>query len=99
MPRQSPYPIVLSPEEKAHLERLAHKYTDPYNVVVRAKVILLAAEGIDNETIGQRLDLPRQIVSKWRKRFEGERVRGLEDRDRLGRPPVFPLGSRAGPRM
>ena len=51
MPRQSPYSIVLSPEEKAYLERLACKYTAPHNVVVRAKVILLAAEGQDNETI------------------------------------------------
>jgi hypothetical protein len=40
------------------------KYIAPYNVVVRAKVILLAARGLDNETIGQRLDLPRQIVFK-----------------------------------
>jgi transposase len=90
MPRESPYSFVLSAGEKAYLERLSRKYTAPYNVVVRAKIILLAAEGLDNETIGQRLDLPRQIVSKWRKRFYRERIAGLEDRERPGRPSGFP---------
>ena len=90
MPRESPYSIVLSAGEKAYLERLSRKYTAPYNVVIRAKIILLAAEGLDNETIGQRLDLPRQIVSKWRKRFSRERIAGLEDRERPGRPSGFP---------
>ena len=89
MPRESPYPIVLSSEEKAYLEKLSRKYTAPYNGVVRAKVILLAAQGLDNQTIGQRLDLPRQIVFKWRKRFDLERLGGLEDRDRPGRPSGF----------
>ncbi len=90
MPRPSPYSIVLAAEERAYLERLSRKYTAPYNLVVRAKVVLLAAEGLDNTTIGERLDLPRQIVSKWRKRFCGERIEGLEDRDRPGRPCAFP---------
>ena len=90
MPRESPYSVVLSSGEKAYLERLSRKYTAPYNVVVRAKIILLAAEGLDNETIGQRLDLPRQIVSKWRKRFCRERIEGLGDRERPGRPSAFP---------
>ena len=90
MPRESPYSIVLSAEERAYLERLSRKYTAPYNIVVRAKMILLAAEGLDNETIGQKLDLPRQIVSKWRERFYRERTAGLEDRERPGRPSGFP---------
>jgi len=90
MPRESPYSSVLSTGERAYLERLSRKYTAPYNVVVRAKVLLLAAEGLDNETIGQRLNLPRQIVSKWRKRFYFERMGGLEDRERPGRPSGFP---------
>lgn len=85
MPPESPYSIVLSTEERAYLEKLSRKYTAPYNVVVRAKMILLAAEGLDNERIGQRLDVPRQIVSKWR-----ERIAGLEDRERPGRPSGFP---------
>ena len=90
MPRPSPYAIVLSAEERAYLEKLSRKYTAPYNLVVRAKAILLAAEGLDNKTIGERLDLPRQIVSKWRARFCRQRIEGLEDRERPGPPSGFP---------
>ncbi|MCK4795594.1 MAG: helix-turn-helix domain-containing protein, partial [Desulfobacteraceae bacterium] len=84
-----PYSIVLFPIEEAELKRMASKYTSPYHQVVRAKVILMAAQGIDNNTIGHRLSLPRQIVSKWRKRFFNERMEGLEDRSRPGRPSGF----------
>ena len=89
MPRKSPYSIVLFPVEEAELKRMASKYTSPYYKVVRAKVILMAAQGLDNNTIGHRLSLPRQIVSKWRKRFFNERMEGLEDRSRPGRPSGF----------
>lgn len=89
MPRKSPFEIVLTESERAELEAAARRYTSPYCCVVRAKVVLLAAEGMENKEIGQRLDLPRQIVSKWRKRFFEERLAGLEDRPRRGRPPVF----------
>ena len=87
MPRKSPYTIVLTRAEKNELESLARKYTSAYYRVVRAKIVLLAAQGIDNDQIGHRLDLPRQIVSKWRKRFSEERLEGLEDQPRQGRPP------------
>ncbi len=89
MSRISPYSIVLSPAEETELKRMASKYTSPYYKVVRAKVILMAAQGLDNNTIGRRLSLPRQIVSKWRKRFFNERMEGLEDRSRPGRPSGF----------
>ena len=36
---------------------------------MRAKVVLMAADGLDNDEIAARLDTPREIVSKWRKRF------------------------------
>jgi hypothetical protein len=90
MPRKSPYKIVLSREEAWELESLARSYTSPYYKVVRAKVVLLAAQELGNDEIGQRLDLPRQVVSKWRKRFFEERLEGLEDQPRKGRPPSFP---------
>ena len=89
MPRKSPYVIELTPNEKTQLESIARKYTSSYYSVVRAKVVLLAAQNIDNKEIGERLELPRQVVSKWRKRFFEEGLAGLEDRPRRGRPPVF----------
>jgi hypothetical protein len=44
--------------------------------IVSAKVVLLAAGGLNNKEIGERIHLPRQIVSKWRNRFFGERLAG-----------------------
>ena len=89
MLRKSPYPIVLSHDERLKLEKIASQYTSPYYIVVRAKVAPMAAQGLDNKTIGERLSLPRQIVSKWRKRFYEERLDGLEDKPRTGRPSDF----------
>jgi transposase len=57
--------------------------------VIRAKVILLAAQGLENEQVARRLDLSRQMVSKWRKRFYYKRLEGLSDAPRSGRPPAF----------
>jgi hypothetical protein len=89
MPRHSPFPIVLTGCEKAALEDIARKYTSPYFMVVRAKAILLAAKGLRNDQIAGQVSLPRQIISKWRKRFFEERLDGLENLPRPGRPPVF----------
>src|SRR5436309_6098435 len=69
MPRKSHFTVALSKDERRHLESMARQYTSPYCDVVRAKIILLAAEGLSNDVIASRLDTPRQIVSKWRKRF------------------------------
>ena len=89
MPRTSPYAIILTADEDAALRTMAGRYTSPYCDVIRAKVILLASERHSNEQIAQTLNLPRQIVSKWRKRFFDERLDGLHDRSRRGRPRVF----------
>ncbi len=89
MPRKSPYTIVLSEVERYELEKISNKYTSPYYIVVRAKAVLMAAQGLNNKTIGERLSLPRQIVSKWRKRFSQERLGGLTDKPRTGRPSGF----------
>jgi len=58
--------------------------------VIRAKIILMAARGYSNDEIAFRLDTPRQIVSKWHKRFYYERLIGLQDQHRGGRPGDFP---------
>lgn len=102
MPRSSPYTIVLADEERHALESLARKYTSSYRDVIRAKIVLLAAEGLGNDSIASRLDMPRQIVSKWRKRFCLARLRGLEEQPRGGRKARFsPQARRSskGPRL
>ncbi|MDO8672685.1 MAG: helix-turn-helix domain-containing protein [Dehalococcoidia bacterium] len=94
MPRKSPYQILLSPEEAKELSRRAAKYTLPYFEVIRAKIILLAAQGLRNDEIAARLNTSREVVSMWRKRFFEKRVAGLEERPRPGRPRVFPPRTR-----
>lgn len=89
MPRRSPYVIELSEQERDALERMAAKYSSSYRDVMRAKIVLYASQGVSNEEIAARLDLPRQVVSKWRKRFYEEGMAGLAERPRRGRPAVF----------
>jgi len=89
MPRKSPFDISLSSEERRKLKSIARKYTSPYCDVIRAKIILLAEEGFSNDLIAARLDTPRQIVSKWRKRFALARLPGLEAQPRGGRKARF----------
>jgi hypothetical protein len=90
MPRKSPFHIKLSAAESIELNRRAAKYTLPYFEVVRAKMILMAADGMDNDEIAARLNTRREVVSQWRQRFFKDRLAGLEERARPGRPRVFP---------
>jgi hypothetical protein len=97
MPRKSPYEILLSQEEARELASRARKYTLPYFQVQRAKIVLLAAEGLANSEIAERLDTRREVACFWRKRFFEQRMVGLDDRDRPGRPRSFPpRGGRQG---
>ena len=89
MPRASPFMMELTTHEQRELESRIRKYTSPYRDVIRAKIVLLAAQGLSNEVIASRLDTPRQIVSKWRKRFCLGRLPGLEEEPRGGRPARF----------
>jgi transposase len=90
MPRKSPYVLQLTFSQRRELEVRARKYTLPYRDVIRAKIVLMAAEGVGNDEIAARLGTRREIVSKWRKRFFEHGIAGLEERPRGGRPPAFP---------
>jgi len=93
MPRHCPYRIDLREEERTVLESIARSYTLPYWQIVRAQMVLLAAQGLRNDQIAARLNCRREVVSQWRKRFFESRLTGLEDRPRRGRPPTFPPSS------
>lgn len=88
MSRHSPYEIVLTHQQRVTSEQTARALT-PHRDVVRAKIVLFAADGWDNKDIAARLDTSPQVVHKWRKRFYEEGIQGLEDRPRTGRPLVF----------
>jgi len=85
---------VLSADEERALTARAAKYTRPYFEVLRAKMILLAAEGWSNDAIARSLQTRREVVSLWRKRFFEDRLPGLEDQARSGRPRAFSPRSR-----
>ena len=86
MPKISPFVIVLTTDEAQTLKQRARHYTLPYYVVVRAQMILLAAEGLSNKIIAARLNTRREVVSLWRKRFYFDRLEGLDEKPRPGRP-------------
>ena len=95
--RRSPYVIELSAVDRAALKQRARAYTAPHHQVMRAKIVLLAAAGVENTVIADRLDVGVQLVSKWRKRFFEEGLDGLKDRQRTGRPRAFsPCGGGDG---
>jgi len=88
MPRQS-VAVVLTSEERQELERLASSRTQSYRKVQRARLILLAADKMTNVQIAKEVGLSRAMVVQWRHRFVRERVAGLVDRPRSGRPRVY----------
>ncbi len=90
---KSPFEIVLSGEERIELERRVGCYTLPFKVVQRAKMVLYAADGLSNAEIARRLETAAEVVGRWRKRFFEQRLAGLDDRQRAGRPRRFPPGA------
>lgn len=85
MTRKSPYLLTLTPDQRSELEELARRYTSPYCDVIRAKIVLMAADGLRNDEIAKRLDTHREIVSKWRKRYFEQGLSGLKDYPRGGK--------------
>jgi transposase len=91
MPRKSPYILTLNAAQLRELEARSRRYTLPYREVVRAKIVLMAAEGLDNDQIVARLDTRREIVSKWRKRFFEDGLGGSKSVPGEVDPRSFPL--------
>jgi transposase len=87
--RRSPFVVRLSVVARMVLGERASSYTTPHAEVVRARIVLLAAEGVANVDIAKRVGVCVDVVSKWRKRFCLEGLAGLKDRPRSGRPRVF----------
>lgn len=80
--------VVLSGEEREELERLARGRKVPARVVERARIVLLAAEGKQNQEIARLCGVTRRTASLWRRRFVEKRIAGiLKDAPRSGRRP------------
>ncbi len=89
MSRRSPFVVVLTAEDRAVLQERASSRSAPHAAVVRARIVLSAADHERNIDIAGRLGVCVDVVSKWRKRFYQEGLAGLEDRARSGRPRRF----------
>src|SRR5919108_3302898 len=97
VPRRSSYVIVLNSEERGSLERTAALLKAPFREVQRARIILDAAAGFSDAEIARRRDCTTKTVGKWRRRFCEERLVGLRDGPRAGRPrPFSPRTGSAG---
>jgi hypothetical protein len=81
--------LTITEVEERELRRGGGQYTRPYREVIRAKFVLLAAEGLTDVVIGARLDCTDRMVAKWRGRFAEEGLAGLDERPRPGRPRSF----------
>jgi transposase len=78
--------IELTGDERAQLEAWARRRSSAQALALRARIVLAAAEGLNNTEIAQRLGVHRPMVRKWRSRFAEHRLDGLTDEPRPGRP-------------
>src|SRR3954447_20385548 len=86
MPSSSAVQVVLSDDERKQLERWTRRRSSAQALALRARIVLLAAEGLKNTEIAERLGVSRPPVTKWRNRFVEHRLDGLLDEPRPGRP-------------
>jgi len=78
--------VELSDESRVALEALTRRTTVGAGLARRARIILLASEGVPLDRIAQRLD----VVRMWGDRYRVGGLAGLQDRPRPGRPRTFP---------
>jgi transposase len=78
--------VVLSDVEREQLEAWSRRRSSAQALALRSRIVLAAAEGLKNTEIAERLGVHRQVAAKWRSRFAAERLDGLVDEPRPGRP-------------
>jgi transposase len=86
MPPNVAVAIELSEDERAQLEAWTRRRTSAQALAQRSRIVLLAAEGLKNTEIADELGIHRAMAAKWRSRFADQRLDGLTDEPRPGRP-------------
>src|SRR5437762_6225180 len=79
-------PLVLSSVERAYLERQIRRRRVARSLSERCRIILRCAEGIPSKAVAAELGVHEHTVGKWRRRFLKDRIEGLLDEARPGRP-------------
>jgi transposase len=80
--------LVITEQEREP-QRRVRAHTTPQRAAKRARVVLLAVDGLPNRQIAPMVGMREHTVGHWRRRFEAERLAGLDDRPRAGRPLVY----------
>src|SRR5919106_982951 len=78
--------LTLTPDELAQLQSLVTSRSIPQGLGTRARMILLSHDGLSNAAIAQKLGVTNATVGQWRQRFVTDRLAGLHDELRPGRP-------------
>src|SRR3954470_6994214 len=88
MPNPTAVPIVLTDDEREQLQAWARRPTSAQALALRSRVVLACADAPHdaNIEIAQALGISRGMVGKWRNRFAADRLDGLLDEPRPGRP-------------
>ena len=81
--------LVLRSGDESRLSSLVRSSTVAAGLAQRARIVLLAAEGVPNADIARRVGVSRPTVIEWRNRYEAGGIAALDDLDRSGRPPVI----------
>ena len=81
--------ILLKAEERKNLERITRIPNVPYRVAQRARIIILAAEGMSNKLIAQKVGVSRATVILWRRRYVMSGLKGLQDSPGRGKRPKY----------
>ena len=83
--RQAPV-VDLTSQERAYLSRQVRRRQVPRGFSERCEIILLCADGLNNRQVSSALGIHEQTAGKWRLRFVDDRIDGLLDEPRPGRP-------------
>ncbi len=78
--------VVLSGEEQAFLESQVRRHKAPRSLSDRCRMVLLCAQGLTSKDVARQLGVSEHTVGKWRRRFVKDRIEGLTDEYRPGRP-------------
>jgi transposase len=78
--------LKLSDDERTVLERYVRRGTTAQRLAMRARIVLLCADGLENKKVARRLRTSANTVGKWRMRFVEARLDGLLDEPRPGAP-------------